>query len=115
MFVPAALVCCCVPTVGADLNRDFPSPFMVCKGQQPDSCDPKLLSLRSNPGVQPETAAIMAWSSNDSFPFTASANLHEGAIVVSTPSLHRAAFLSHLKRPACWLQQHSQTCQQTGL
>lgn len=71
--------------VGADLNRDFPSPFLTCKGQQPESCDPAKLSLKSNRNVQPETAAIMAWSSNDSFPFTAAANLHEGAVVTNYP------------------------------
>lgn len=57
--------------------------FQVCKGKQPESCDPALLSLRANGGVQPETAAIMKWSSNDSWPFTAAANLHEGAIVTN--------------------------------
>lgn len=88
--VRATACTCCLhvlPAVGADLNRDFPSPFMApgCKGQAPESCNPSLLSLASNSRVQPETAAIMAWSSNDNFPFTAAANLHEGAIVTNYP------------------------------
>ncbi len=76
---------CAVAAVGADLNRDFPSPFKApgCKGRAPERCDPLLLSLAANSGVMPETAAIMAWTSNDSWPFTAAANLHEGAVVVS--------------------------------
>lgn len=79
------LLCCCA--VGADLNRDFPSPLMApgCKGQAPEACDPSLLSLAANIRVQPETAAIMAWSSNENFPFTAAANLHEGAVVTNYP------------------------------
>jgi hypothetical protein len=77
----------CLPAVGADLNRDFPSPFLApgCKGRSPDACSPALLSLSANRGLQPETAAFMAWSSNDSFPFTAAANLHEGAVVTNYP------------------------------
>jgi len=85
--------------VGADLNRDFPSPFLTCKGQQPESCDPAKLSLKSNRNVQPETAAIMAWSSNDSFPFTAAANLHEGAVVVSTEAPRAAGAASNIVLP----------------
>lgn len=92
-----------LPAVGADLNRDFPSPFKApgCKGKAPERCDPLLLSLAANSGVMPETAAIMAWTSNDSWPFTAAANLHEGAIVVSAQDLWVCVKLCHAQC-RCW-------------
>jgi hypothetical protein len=71
---------------GADLNRNFPSVFSVCAGQAPETCNPALLQHATGYTPQPETLAIMAWTL--ATPFTASANLHEGAIVVSCAHAH---------------------------
>lgn len=68
---------------GADLNRNFPSVFYVCAGQAPETCPPERLQRASGYTPQPETLAIMAWTL--ATPFTASANLHEGAIVANFP------------------------------
>eukprot|EP00124_Ichthyophonus_hoferi_P004246 Ihof_evm1s446 gene=Ihof_evmTU1s446 len=54
-----------------DLNRNFPNRFG------------KENSLQKWCGIQPETQAIMDWSSNHSF--VLSANLHGGALVASVP------------------------------
>ena len=54
---------------GVDLNRDFPDQFT----------DPNNSSL----GREPETKAVMDWSSNKSF--TLSANMHTGALVANYP------------------------------
>ena len=54
---------------GVDLNRDFPDQFN----------DPNNTII----GRQPETAAVMEWSSNKNF--ILSANMHTGALVVNYP------------------------------
>lgn len=65
---------------GFDLNRNFPDPHLLCS---PDAahCDVQVLKRATD--VQPEVRAVMRWVLGSHF--TASANLHEGALVANYP------------------------------
>ncbi|CAF0751945.1 unnamed protein product [Brachionus calyciflorus] len=69
-----------------DLNRNFPSPY---KNSLAKSNTNKIISTLKQANniaeevIQPETRALMEWSSY--FPFVLSANLHSGAVVVNYP------------------------------
>ncbi len=73
---------------GVDLNRDFPSPL--------EAPDGPLVAMGNE---QPETAAVMRWTSET--PFVASASMHEVAAVLLLCVVQRLPFGTRVPMAAC--------------